>query len=443
MIEILRYAKARHIMVIPEIDLPGHARAAIKAMEVRHSRRSGSSSGNVDNVFLLRDVNDTSKYESVQMWRGNVVDVCRDDTYRFLSLVIDELSAIYERAGVPLTTIHLGGDEVPVGAWEESPACQHIVSNADSKIPRRGQLELHFLDRASRLLVRKSIHPACWEDCLLMETDENANAGNVRRVAGKPTPTAYVWNNVWGWGREDAAYRLANAGFDVVLCNATHLYFDLACEKDPVEPGYYWAGFVGARKPFEFVPLDVFQNAGRDSMGQPVSGETLAGRTRLTDDGTRHVLGIQAQLWGENLRDPRRLEYMAFPRLIALAERAWAKSPQWTSLNDPAERREALERDWNQFANRLGQRELPRLDWLLGGVQYRLPPPGAVVRDGQLHANVALPGLQIRYTTDGSEPNQASALFREPIQVRGEYRLRTFDTRGRGGRAIHISADSQ
>ena len=46
-------------------------------------------------------------------------------------------------------------------------------------------------------------------------------------------PIAYVWNNVWGWGGEDAAYRLANAGFDVVLCNATHLYFDLSCEKDP------------------------------------------------------------------------------------------------------------------------------------------------------------------------------------------------------------------
>ena len=86
-----------------------------------------------------------------------------------------------------------------------------------------------------------------------------------------------------GWGREDAAYRLANAGFDVVLCNATHLYFDLACEKDPLEPGYYWAGFVGHRAPFEFVPLDVFKNANHDAMGQPVSPDALANRQRLTD----------------------------------------------------------------------------------------------------------------------------------------------------------------
>jgi hexosaminidase len=307
--------------------------------------------------------------------------------------------------------------------------------DAATKIPRRGQLELYFLNRASDILAQKSIRAACWEDCLLLETNQNSSAGNARRRVGRPIPTAYVWNNVWGWGREDAAYRLANAGFDVVLCNATHLYFDLACEKDPLEPGYYWAGFVDARKPFEFVPLDVFQNADRNSMGQPVSDESLAERTRLTTAGARHVLGIQGQLWGENLRDARSVEYMAFPRLIALAERAWAKSPTWTSIADPTERRKVLQRDWNQFANRLGQRELPRLDCLYGGVHYRLPPPGAVLRNGFVYANVAFPGLEIRYTSDGSEPNHASSLYREPIGIAPEIKLKSFDKRGRSGRA--------
>ena len=139
-----------------------------------------------------------------------------------------------------------------------------------------------------------------------------------RRAAGKSTPTAYVWNNVLGWGREDAAYRLANAGFDVVLCNATHLYFDLACEKHPDEPGYYWAGFVDTRAPFELVPLDVFKNADQDGMGRPVPAATLADRQRLTEQGHTHILGIQGQLWAENLRSPAMLEYMAFPRIIAL-----------------------------------------------------------------------------------------------------------------------------
>ena len=167
-----------------------------------------------------------------------------------------------------------------------------------------------------------------------------------------------------GWGREDAAYRLANAGFDVVLCNATDLYFDLACEKHPDEPGYYWAGFVDTRAAFELVPLDVFKNADQDGMGRPVPAATLANRQRLTEQGTRHILGIQGQLWAENLRSPAMLEYMAFPRMIALAERAWARSPAWAEIEDAAERRRQIDYDWNQFANRLGQIELPRLDSL-------------------------------------------------------------------------------
>jgi hexosaminidase len=340
---------------------------------------------------------------------------------------------------VPLVSIHLGGDEVPKGAWEKSPACNRIATDETSKIPRRGQLELHFLNRASEVLRRRSIQPACWDDCLLLELDEDPAAGHSRRAAGKPVPTAYVWNNVWGWGREDAAYRLANAGFDVVLCNATHLYIDLACEKDPHEAGYYWAGFVETRAPFDFVPLDVFKNADRNSMGQPISRASLAGRTRLTPDGAAHIRGIQGQLWTENLRNQNALEYMAFPRIIALAERAWARQPVWAENYESHEFKTSRDRDWNQFANRLGQRELPRLDYLFGGVHYRLPPPGAVSSDGRVAANVQIPGLTVRYTTDGSEPTARDAVYRAPIPAKNTVRLRTFDTRGRASRTVTVA----
>jgi hexosaminidase len=436
-VALLRRAKARHISVVPELDLPGHARAAIRSMEARHrnlQKRSDDSSPD----FLLRDPGDESKYESVQMWNDNVVDVGREDTYRFIDLVVGELSGMYERAGVPITSIHLGGDEVPKGVWEKSSTCKQLAVEVNSPIPRSGQLGLHFLDRASEILKRRSIQSACWEDCLLLEAAHDPTAGDKRRAAGRPSPTVYVWNNVWGWGQEDAAYKLANAGFDVVLCNATNLYFDLACEKDPLEPGYYWAGFVEMRAPFEFVPLDVVKNAEHTSMGQAVSVESLAGRSRLTPSGVGHILGIQGQLWGENLRSRQSLEYMGFPRILALAERAWASSPEWSEIADPVQRKAKLQRDWNQFANRLGQLELPRLDFLTGGVQYRLPPPGAVVRDGLLSANVGFPGLAIRYTTDGSEPDSAAALFEQPIPNSPHIKLKSFDTRGRGSRTIVV-----
>jgi hexosaminidase len=437
-IKILHQAQSRHITVIPELDLPGHARAAVKSMEARYRNVKQQGRDEKGGTLLLSDPTDKSKYESVQMWRDNVIDVGREDTYRFVDLVVAELSSMYERAGTPLTNLHLGGDEVPKGAWEKSPACQQLATGTDSSIPRRGQLELHFLDRASEILKRRAIQPACWEDCLLLEAAHDPEAADSRRAAGKPTPTAYVWNNVWGWGQEDAAYRLANAGFDVVLCNATHLYFDLACEKDPLELGYYWAGFISMRAPFEFIPLDMFKNAERTSMGQVVSEASLSNRMRLTPIGAGHILGIQGQLWGENLRTERSVEYMGFPRIIALAERAWASSPAWSTIADPAARKLELQRDWNQFANRLGQRELPRLDYIFGGVQYRLPPPGAVVRGGSVSANVAFPGLAIRYTNDGTEPDLAASLFQEPILLSPDIKLRSFDTRGRSSRTVNV-----
>lgn len=442
-IEILRHATARQITVIPEIDLPGHARAAIKAMEARRRKLLARGQTAAADEFVLREPGDPSQYQSAQMWNDNVADVGRDATYRFLSVVVDELADVYRRGGVPLTCIHLGGDEVPSGAWEKSPACAKIAVDAASSLPRRGQLELYFLNRAREILAERAIPSARWEDCLLVEVDQDSAAGDKQRAAGQSPPTAYVWNNVWGVGREDAAYRLANAGFDVVLCNATHLYFDLACEKHPDELGHHWAGFVGTRAPFALAPLDVFKNAGKNCLGQAVDEASFASRARLTAEGQRHILGIQGQLWAENLRTARDLDYMAFPRLVALAERAWARSPVWADVADAAERQRQIDRDWNQFANRLGQRELPRLDFLQGGVDYRLPPPGAVVRDGLLHANSELPGLVIRYTTNGSEPTADDTIFQAPLPLEAEIRLRTFDTRGRGSRTVTIAASIQ
>ncbi|MEZ5071513.1 MAG: chitobiase/beta-hexosaminidase C-terminal domain-containing protein [Bacteroidales bacterium] len=132
------------------------------------------------------------------------------------------------------------------------------------------------------------------------------------------------------------------------------------------------------------------------------------------------------------------VEYYYLPKLLGFAERAWCGQADWGDVADLKQRHAALDADWNGFANTIGQRELPRLDYLFGGFQYRLPPPGGVLRDGKLYANVDFPGLEVRYTTDGSEPGPASTLYEGPVEASGTILLRSFDTRGRGSRISEV-----
>ena len=107
------------------------------------------------------------------------------------------------------------------------------------------------------------------------------------------------------------------------------------------------------------------------------------------------------------------------------------------------ERREQeMASQWNVFANTLGQRDLPRLSHLNGGYNYRIPPPGAVIRNGVLHANVAFPGLIIRYSTSGEEPNKNSPVYTAPVKVSGRVTVKCFDASGHAGRSVHVTADS-
>jgi hexosaminidase len=139
-----------------------------------------------------------------------------------------------------------------------------------------------------------------------------------------------------------------------------------------------------------------------------------------------------------------RIEYLVAPRLIALAERAWAPDPGWCAIGDAAAARAAIEADWNEFANRLGQRELPRLDRapLASAIACRRPAPCA--RGRTIRANVALPGLALHYTLDGSEPGAASPRYAGCIDIGPDtraFKVASFDTRGRKSRTVTIDLE--
>jgi hexosaminidase len=442
-IAILRYAHARHIEVVPEFNMPGHARAAVVAMRARHDRLRAAGDDEAAERYLLSDPDDASVYESVQLWRDNVICIALPSVDRFIDTVVTEVCALYRAAGVPLRTIHTGGDEVPAGAWLGSPRCR--LKMAEHGWTEAGQLRADFVQRCRTILARHGLAFAGWEETALMHAD----AGNPQRLVPDPRFAGpdfhvYVWNNAWGSGQEDCAYRLANAGYHVVLANAAHLYFDLAYAKDPEEPGYYWAGFVETRQAFAFCPLDAALTAGADPMGRPLAPQALAAMERLDRGGRGRIAGLQGQLWGENAPSRARIEYLAAPRLIALAERAWSSDPGWRLVADPARRADRIEGDWNEFANRLGQRELPRLDNAPLAYGYRLPPPGAVLSAGAFHANVALPGLALHYTVDGSEPGADSPRYRGPVAAAPgavAFKIATFDTRGRKSRTVTLDLE--
>lgn len=445
-IEILRHAHARHVEVVPEFNMPGHARAAVLAMRARHDRLRAQGDVEGAERYLLSDPYDASVYESVQLWRDNVICIALPSVDRFIDTVVAHVAALYREAGVPLRTVHTGGDEVPLGVWEGSPRCRALMR--ERGWTHLGQLHADFVGRCRAILARHGLAFAGWEETALVydqtEADEDAPPQPNPDFAG-PGFLVYAWNNAWGSGKEDVAYRLANAGYDVVLANAANLYFDLAYAKDPQEPGYYWAGFVETRHAFGFCPLDMIVSAATDPMGQSVPPERLAAMARLTPEGRRRIAGLQGQLWGENARTRDRIEYLAAPRVVALAERAWAPNPGWCAIEDADARAAAMAADWNEFANRLGQRELARLDRAPLAYGYRLPPPGAVAVGRTVHANVALPGLALHYTLDGSEPDAASPRYAGPVDAGPDcavFKVATFDTRGRKSTTVVIALDS-
>jgi hexosaminidase len=128
---------------------------------------------------------------------------------------------------------------------------------------------------------------------------------------------------------------------------------------------------------------------------------------------------------------------MLMPRLLALAERAWAPEPAWTQQPDKADAAPLLTAAWSTFVSQLGLQVLPRLD-AEHAVLYRIPPPGLKHVGGAVWANEQIPGFSLHYTVNGGEPSVASPSVAGPINARGLIRVAAFDRNGRGGRSSQL-----
>jgi len=208
----------------------------------------------------------------------------------------------------PSEYIHVGGDEVPTDQWKASPHAQAVMR----KLGLKSEVELHgwFLGRMNDFLQARGRRLIAWDEIL----------------EGGAPPGAVVMS----WRGVKGGIAAARAGHDVVMAPTTHTYFDYYQSKDPSEP-LAIGGFLPLETVFEFNPIPA----------------------ELTPEDARRILGAQGQLWTEYIPTPEHLEYMAFPRLVALAEVTWSGKPG---------------RDYPDFLRRL-RRHLERLDRL--EVRYR------------------------------------------------------------------------
>lgn len=262
--ELIAYAKDRGITIIPEFDIPGHCRAAIKSLP-----------------DLLTDPDDHSTYRSIQGYPDNVLSPALKGTYTFISNVLEEICELF-----PSPYIHIGGDEVPSGVWSNSPACQSLMKQQGYQNPR--ELQGHLLRFAEEILQAKGKRMMGWE--------EAAEGSKVSKNT-----------LIFSWQSEKAGLACAREGYDIIMQPAQFTYFDLAQGHSADEPGVDWAGKLTLDDTYSYRPLSQLDGS---------------------DPAHQHIHGIQAALWCELVNSQSRFEYMLYPRLLAIAEACWTRPEQ-------------------------------------------------------------------------------------------------------------------
>ncbi|HXS05317.1 MAG TPA: family 20 glycosylhydrolase [Rhizomicrobium sp.] len=254
--DLVAYAAARNITIVPEIEMPGHAMAAIVAYP-----RLGS---------LTEAPTATSGDWGIFPYLYNV----NDETFAFLEDVLSETMALF-----PSAYIHVGGDEAVKDQWKVSPSVQarmHALGVADEEA-----LQGWFIQRIEKFLEAHGRRMIGWDEILQGGVGPDATIMSWRGIAGGVTA--------------------AKAGHDVVLSPAPSLYFDFRQAEGRDEPS--------GRNPIVRL-ADVYAF-------DPAPAE-------LTADERRHIIGVQANVWSEYIREQENVGYAVFPRAAALAELAWS-----------------------------------------------------------------------------------------------------------------------
>lgn len=437
-IDILKYANQRNITIIPQISFPSHARSAIISMNARYQKYM--KLGNIVEAekYLLIDPEDKSEYYSAQGFNDNIACICRESAYTFYDKVIDEVYLMYKDAGVKFQKFGVGADELPYGAWQKSPICDKFMDEKSITGDYNALYEM-MQRRVYNKLSSYDLTMTGWDDILLKLTEKNQSETKIKDFFKDDDILLYVWKNDWGQGRQDMIYKYANLGYKTIMSNSSAFYFDMVDDRDFDNIGLSWSGYADYKDIWTVDVYDIFN----DSYGvekNNISQDYINSSEKLNPENRENIIGIQSQIWSETIKSEDILDYMFMPNIIVFSQKAWSNDPKWMTISDQGLRRKTLQKEWNNFANNIGQRLLPIVDNIFDGLKYDLPKPGGVIINDSLFANSAFPGLHIKYTLDGSIPNSQSTNYSSPFKINNDdvVNLRLFNKLGRGGNTIMV-----
>lgn len=261
--DIVAYAGKLGIVVIPEIDLPGHMMGALAGYP-----ELGCTGG---------------PYEVWTRWGVSEQVLCpgKEAMFSFLEDVFTELMDIF-----PSEYIHIGGDECPKTEWEKCPACQARIKQlgikADGQHSAEQFLQSYVTARVQKFLNDHGRRIIGWDEVLEGELAEGAT--------------------VMSWRGTEGGIKASAMGFDVIMTPNTYCYFDYYQSEDQDKEPFGIGGFLPWDKVYSYEPLE-----------------------GLNDSQQKHILGVQANLWTEYVATPEHLEYMLLPRMNALSEVQWCE----------------------------------------------------------------------------------------------------------------------
>ena len=350
--DIVKYAADRYITIVPEIDLPGHMQAALAAYP-----DMGCTGG---------------PYEVWQKWgvSDNVLCAGNDKTLTFIDNVLKEITQLF-----PSKYIHVGGDECPKTQWQKCPKCQARLKalNLEAKDGHSAEerLQSYIITHASNYLKSLGRNTIGWDEILEGGLAEGAT--------------------VMSWRGESGGIAAAKQHHDVVMTPNSYLYFDYYQSLDKANEPLAIGGYLPLETVYSYEPMP----------------------KELTADETRHIIGVQANIWTEYMPTFKQMQYMALPRLAALSEVQWSQP--------------AL-KDYTNFTNRLTEftHMYDRLGYNYAKHLYNVAihvDSDNKWREILIHMTTA-GNAEIRYTLDGTEPTANSTLYTGAIVLQKSAKIR-------------------